>query len=99
MSNHSNHFTESDEPETETIVTVISKVEDEKKSLTMKEYKAVYYKIKKERLVCSICNGTYETSSKSTHAKSIKHYNALNPDNPKPKRTNKPKVPKQDIIV
>lgn len=97
MSDHSNHFTESDEPETEKIVTVITKTYDE--PLTMKEYKAVYYKIKKERLVCEVCGGKYETSSKSTHAKSIKHYNALNPDNPKPKRTNKPKAPKLNIIV
>lgn len=129
MSDHSNHFTESEieiierelrelqenEPDIEyyeegpdterwttgeDIDTQINKLEKENgEPLTMKEYKAVYYKMNKQRIVCDVCGGKYETSSKSTHAKSIKHYNALNPDNPKPKRTNKPKVPKPDIIV
>lgn len=99
MSDHSNHFTESDEPETDKIVTVITKVEDESQPISRKEYKAVYYKLKKQNIPCEICGSSYEPSSKARHNKTIRHFNALNPDNPKPKRTSKPKKPKVDIIV
>lgn len=58
----------------------------------IKEYKADYYIKNKKKIVCEICEGLYEPSTKARHNKSIKHYNALNPDTQKPKRTNKEKI-------
>jgi hypothetical protein len=99
MENHANHFLNQEEFFVKTIdadgnITIksLDKYKQEKLKITRNKY----YKEHKVSVPCA-CGGKYYPSSKSRHEKnSIKHFNYLNPNEQKPKRTNKPK---KDVLI